>query len=62
MKNPKKDDTRTKFLESEGFKVIRIWDNEALANIEGTLEYIRRQLQKSPSPRPSPLEGEGVKK
>jgi very-short-patch-repair endonuclease len=35
------DISRTKFLESEGFKVLRFWNKEVLNNIEGVLEKIR---------------------
>jgi len=54
-----RDEERTKFLENEGFRVIRVWDNEVFANIDAVLEYIRQQLQTAPSPPPSPLKGEG---
>lgn len=42
--NIKKDNERTKFLEQEGFHVIRIWNNEVLSNIEGTIDYIISSL------------------
>src|SRR5579883_234263 len=35
-----KDADRTDFLKSQGFRVIRIWDNEVFSNIEGVLEFI----------------------
>ena len=53
------DAERTRFLEGKGFKVIRVWDNEVFENLEGVLELIRQRLEGSPSPRPSPLKGEG---
>ena len=56
-----KDHRRTRFLEQEGFKVIRFWDNEVFENTPGVLETILKNLE-SPSPQPSPLQGEGVKK
>jgi len=34
------DEKRTEFLESEGNKVIRFWNNEVLTNIEGVLSVI----------------------
>ena len=34
------DDRRTKFLESEGWRVMRIWNNAALSNPEGTARLI----------------------
>ena len=53
------DAERTRFLEGKGFKVIRVWDNEVFENLEVVLELIRQRLEGSPSPRPSPLKGEG---
>jgi len=55
----KKDSLRDKYLKKEGFKVLRFWDNEVLNNIEGVLDVIIQNL--SPSPKPSPLKGEGAK-
>ena len=36
------DQRRDKWLEEEGFKVVRFWDNEVLTNIDGVLEIIGR--------------------
>ena len=38
------DAKRTRWLESEGYRVIRFWNNEALGNLDGVLESIRRAL------------------
>jgi len=35
-----KDHERTVWLESEGWKVLRFWNNEVLQNIEGVLEVV----------------------
>lgn len=59
MGNQQKDNERTEFLEREGFQVIRIWDHEVLSDFEGSLEYIRKHIGKSPDP--SPLEGRELK-
>ena len=59
--NQAKDGKRTRFLQVEGFHVVRVWNNEVLANMESVLEYIRQQIPKLPSPHPSPLKGEGEK-
>ena len=58
----RRDEVRTKFLEKEGFRVLRFWNNEVLGNIEGVLVSIQRALpgRRAPSPRPSPPRGEGV--
>ena len=52
------DAARTAFLESLGYRVLRFWDNDALANTDGVLERIVEALAR-PSPRPSPQRGEG---
>ena len=52
-----KDAARTQWLESQGFAVLRFWNNEIMNNIEGVLMRVMEAL--SPSPQPSPIEGEG---
>ena len=42
--NIKYDEERTKFLEKEGYKVIRFWNNEIDNNIEGIIEEILKFL------------------
>jgi very-short-patch-repair endonuclease len=37
-----KDIKRDAYLNQQGFKVLRFWNNEALRNTEGVLEIIRR--------------------
>jgi very-short-patch-repair endonuclease len=55
-----RDKVRDQYIESEGFKVMRFWNNDLTDNIEGVLESIRLALLKeSPSPRPSPPEEGG---
>ncbi len=39
------DRVRDSWLHSQGFKVLRFWNNEVFANIEGVLETIRRECQ-----------------
>ncbi len=36
-----KDKDRDKWLNGEGFKVLRFWNNEVLQNLRGILEVIR---------------------
>ena len=45
----KKDKLRDKWLEEQGYEVLRFWDNEVFNNIEGVLGAIREKLL-SPSP------------
>lgn len=48
------DKERTLFLENEGFRVIRFWNNEILNNIEGCWEIIQKSLNDC-TPHPNPL-------
>lgn len=41
------DAVRTQFLERQGYKVLRFWNNELLENTQGALEAIRRALMPS---------------
>ena len=34
------DDIRTCFLQAQGIRVLRFWNNEILSNIEGVLQQI----------------------
>lgn len=56
------DRKRTAYLESHGVKVLRFWNDEVLQQTETVLECIAGELGVSPSPRPSPLGGEGEKR
>ena len=40
-----KDEARTAWLESEGYRVLRFWNNDVLANLEGVLEKISDALR-----------------
>jgi len=56
-----RDDERTAWLHGEGFRVLRFWNNEALANLEGLLEVIRQMMgDNCPSPKSSPTRGEDI--
>jgi very-short-patch-repair endonuclease len=52
------DAKRTKFLELEGYRVLRFWNNEVLGNIDGVLEMIQNSILATPTPTP-PHKGEG---
>ena len=56
----KKDEERDAWLKSEGFKVLRFWNNEALTNIKGVLEVIRENCLNHPPLNPLP-QGRGNK-
>ena len=51
------DDLRTAWLESQGFRVMRFWNNDILQNAEGVAIAISEALP--PLPNPSPARGEG---
>jgi len=52
------DAKRTTALESQGYLVLRFWNNDVLQNIDGVLESILDTLRPVP-PHPNPLpEGE----
>jgi very-short-patch-repair endonuclease len=49
-----RDEHRTKYLENVGYRVIRFWDNEALASTDEVIEKINNLLRDplvSPRPR-----------
>ncbi len=54
----KRDASRTRFIESEGYRVLRFWNNEVLGNIDGVLEMIQSACLATPTPTP-PHKGEG---
>lgn len=41
----KRDAARTAFLEAQGYRVIRFWNNDVLGNIDGVLQVIAAALQ-----------------
>lgn len=61
--NPK-DSRRTAFLEGKGYRVLRFWNNDILANLDGVAQIIAAALS-APHPArasresPSPSRGEG---
>ncbi len=42
------DDERTAWLEGQGFRVLRFWNNDVLDNIEGVVERILMGLSGEP--------------
>jgi len=39
------DEIRTQFLESEGYRVLRFWNNEVQEDLDGVLEIISKDLK-----------------
>ena len=52
--NQEVDAARTAWLEAEGYRVLRFWNNDVLTNKDGVLETILAAL------RPNPQAGEGA--
>ena len=50
--DPADDKIRDEWLMDEGYRVLRIWDNEVFSNIEGVLERIQDAIV---TPHPAPL-------
>ncbi len=54
------DERRDTWLRSQGFTVLRFWNNEIMSNLEGVLSNIASVTSDFPlSPGPSPARGEG---
>ncbi|MDH3596153.1 MAG: endonuclease domain-containing protein [Rhodospirillales bacterium] len=55
-----RDGRRARWLESQGYWVIRFWNNEVDGNLEGVTETIRLALRNhTPHPNPPPQGGRG---
>jgi very-short-patch-repair endonuclease len=52
---------RDAYLRSQGFRIIRIWNNDLFTNEEGVGELILSVLRVAPSPQPLSREGRGAK-
>jgi very-short-patch-repair endonuclease len=48
-----RDARRTGFLEDQGYRVLRFWNDDVLSNVEGVLKVIARTISDMPSPSPS---------
>ena len=47
--NKLRDNARTQWLGSQGFRIMRFWNNDVISNLEGVMVRIEEELQ-SPSP------------
>jgi len=58
------DEARDAWLKSEGYTVLRYWNNEVMGNLEGVLEDIGQVAgvfaAATPSPQPLPPQGGGA--
>jgi len=55
------DERRTAYLASEGYRVLRFWNNDVLLNLSGVLSAIDRAVNadRPPTPDPSPPQAGG---
>ena len=53
------DARRDAYLKSQGFRLLRLWNNDILNNEEGVLLSILQALA-APLPNPSPAKGRGA--
>ena|SRR5216683_5555066 len=51
----KRDEARTRWLEAEGYRVLRFWNNDLTANMDGVLEAIYTAIYGSSAAEPAPL-------
>jgi len=54
------DQYRTQWLQSQGFRVLRFWNNEVIERRDDVLESIIRALREYPSPQPLSHKGRGA--
>jgi len=49
-----RDDQRTAFLEAQGYRVLRFWNNDVMTNLDGVLSAVSEALATAPLPNPLP--------
>jgi len=54
------DQHRSRWLQSQGFGVLRFWNNEVIERRDDVLESIIRALREYPSPQPLSHKGRGA--
>jgi hypothetical protein len=45
--NVDKDESRTRWLNAEGYRVLRFWNNDLISNMKGVMEAIYAELHGS---------------
>jgi very-short-patch-repair endonuclease len=53
------EERRTHCLEANGFRILRLWNNEVMENQEGAFDKIMTALRAAPAPSPSHALGVG---
>ena len=54
-KNKMRDDARTRWLEKQGYRVVRVWNNEISRNLSGVMERIYAEIYGSMNAEPRAL-------
>jgi adenine-specific DNA-methyltransferase len=57
--NQSRDFERDAWLKSQGFSVLRFWNHQVFSEWDVVEKVLWCELQKHPSPQPSPTRGEG---
>jgi very-short-patch-repair endonuclease len=57
----KYDAERARWLQAQGFRILRFWNDQVIKETEAVMQLIWRKLSKTPPPPPwpSPTRGEG---
>ncbi len=55
--NTDMDRRRSERLAADGYRVLRYWNHDVVANIDGVLQDIQRSIIATPTPNPSPQGG-----
>ncbi|HKS88441.1 MAG TPA: endonuclease domain-containing protein [Stellaceae bacterium] len=53
-----RDRIRDAYLIGFGYRVLRVWNNDVLGNIDGVLQTLITALEEAPHPNPLPASGE----
>jgi very-short-patch-repair endonuclease len=48
-----RDEARTRWIEAQGYRLIRFWNNEVMENMDGVLTAVGEALRLPPPPTPS---------
>jgi very-short-patch-repair endonuclease len=60
--NKERDNARTRWLESEGYRVLRFWNNDLIENLDGVMDAVYAALYGSRDAEPIPLKHERRRK
>ena len=50
------DEQRTRYLEQRGFKIFRVWDNQAFTETQSVLETIANMLESATQQQTAPAD------